>query len=66
MEILTFFIVLFMSIWLITLAGAALHETLASPGENYNRFVKYLAGMSIGVSAIALGVSFYLFHQGSG
>lgn len=65
MDFLTFFIVLFVSLWLITLAGAALHETIAKPGENYNKFVKYLSGISIGVAAIAICVSFYLFHKGS-
>jgi hypothetical protein len=64
MDILPLIIIVVVGVWLIALSGVALHETVAKPGKNYDRFVKYFAGISIVVAGVSIGVAGALYKYG--
>ena len=51
------------SLWLLLLAGMALHETLERPSESYRTAVKWVSGLSIFFGAIILGASSYVGYM---
>ena len=52
-----------MSLWVVLLAGLALHEAYNRPGKTYRDFVKAFGWVSIGIAVVVGSVAAYFFSQ---
>lgn len=58
---LVFAFAIFVSLWMIGLAGISLHEALSDTSDAYKNAVKYISGISIAAGAIVVIVASWAY-----